>query len=190
MKGCIETEIVELQDAYRHFKATPDIKVNSIKEELRDFQKVTVNYTYDARFVGEMEFRCRPFSPTYYATEFLSQIEEARRPIEVLQVLNHLEYFMSMNDYFETNRDKGKVSYARDRPPTETPQTELHILEPNALIKSNMADGTMTAAKNLYTADPAGREVRVVPARKKEKKRSEAIEWAFSKAIYIIYYFI
>ena len=100
MKGCIETEIVELQDAYRHFKNTPEIEITRIKEELRDFQKVTVNYIYDERFEGEMEFRCRPFSPNYYAIEFLSQIEEARATIEVIQVLNHLEYFMSMNDYF------------------------------------------------------------------------------------------
>ena len=37
MKGAIETDIVEMQDAYRHFKATPGINVIAIKDELREF---------------------------------------------------------------------------------------------------------------------------------------------------------
>ena len=43
-----------------------------INDELREFQKVTVNYLYSDTFYGEMEFRCREFSPTYYAIEFMS----------------------------------------------------------------------------------------------------------------------
>jgi len=37
MKGSIETEIVELTDAYRHFKATPGISMTKVNDELRDF---------------------------------------------------------------------------------------------------------------------------------------------------------
>ena len=84
MKGDIECDVNVIQEAHRYFKATPAIEVSHIKEELRDFQKVTVNYIYDGKITGEMEIRCRSFSPTYYAVEFLSQLEEARRPIEVL----------------------------------------------------------------------------------------------------------
>jgi len=120
-----------------------------------------------------MEFRCRPFSPTYYAIEFLSQIEEARIPIEVLQVLNHLEYFMSINGYFEMDKDKGKVSYGNQPQAKPAPQTELHVLEPKDQIKGKLAEGTMTAAKNMYTDDPAGREVRYVQPKKKRPKQYE-----------------
>ena len=84
MKGSIETDILEITDAYKHFKLTPGIHMTHINDELREFQKVTVNYLYADTFYGEMEFRCREFSPTYYAIEFMSNIEESRRPIEVM----------------------------------------------------------------------------------------------------------
>jgi len=47
MKGVIECDVTEIIDAYRHFKATPDIEISHIREELRSFQKVTINYIYD-----------------------------------------------------------------------------------------------------------------------------------------------
>ena len=92
--------------------------------------------------------------------------------IEVLQVLNHLEYFMSMNDYFETGRGKGKVSYDVDKVDIDpTAEVELHILEPSALAKANLVDGSMTAARGLYQNESHGREVRHVRLGKKAKKQ-------------------
>jgi hypothetical protein len=140
MKGSIEADITELSDAYKHFKATPGIETTHINDELREFQKVTVNYLYNDTFYGEMEFRCREFSPTYYAIEFMSNIEEARRPIEVLQVLNSLEYFMSMNDYFENNRNKGKVTYDYNVHKIETEHGDLNAVDPDGLTKERNAE--------------------------------------------------
>jgi len=98
-----------------------------------------------------MEFRCRPFSVSYYAIEFLSQIEEATVVLEVLQVLNHLEYFMSMNDYFETNLDKGKVSYmGQTAPVAEAEGAELYVGEPNDKAKKPPGPDTMNLANNLF----------------------------------------
>lgn len=140
MRGSIETDITELMDAYKHFKATPGISMTHINDELREFQKVTVNYLYNDTFYGEMEFRCREFSPTYYAIEFMSNVEEARRPIEVLQVLNSLEYFMSLNDYFENNRNKGKVTYEYNPQKIETEHADLNVLDNDEKIKERNAE--------------------------------------------------
>jgi len=98
-----------------------------------------------------MEIRCRAFSPTYYAVEFLSQLEEARRPIEVLQVLNHLEYFMSMNNLFELGKGKGKVSYCNERQePPKRPQ-DPYMPEVGDLVKAKAPnEKEMNAAKELY----------------------------------------
>lgn len=46
MKGVIETDVLEMQDAYLHFKATPNLRVIAIHDELKSFMKVTTNYIY------------------------------------------------------------------------------------------------------------------------------------------------
>lgn len=176
MKGVIECDVNDIQEAYRHFKSTPDIEVTHIKEELRDFQKVTVNYIYDGKITGEMEIRCRAFSPTYYAIEFLSQVEEARRPIEVLQVLNHLEYFFSMNNLFELTRGKGKVSYCNEKPPKEQKEIDPYMPETGDLVNAkDPKDMEMSAAKELYQNVSRGREIRTVRPGKKKPKQFEGI---------------
>jgi hypothetical protein len=123
-----------------------------------------------------MEIRCRAFSPTYYAVEFLSQLEEARRPIEVLQVLNHLEYFMSMNDLFELTRGKGKVSYCNDKAaPEETPLDPYMPATADLINADDANDPAMSAAKELYQNESRGREIRTVRPGKKKPKQYEGI---------------
>jgi len=173
MKGSIEAEIQEITDAYRHFKATPGITITGIKDELREFSKVTANYVYDETFVGEMEFRCREFSPTYYAIEFLSNIEEARRPIEVLQVLNALEYFMSINDYFENNKNKGHVTYDYNPIKIETEMVDLNIMDYSKNVKEANAEKAFMQAKAMGMDAKHGQETRYVLPKKVRYKYVE-----------------
>ena len=62
VQGSIEASVVELEDAYRHFAGMPQIEIVGVTEQLRDFQKVTVHYVYDQAFIGEMDFRFRPWT--------------------------------------------------------------------------------------------------------------------------------
>lgn len=176
MKGSVEADITEITDAYKHFKATPGVHVVGIKDELREFQKVTANYIYDESFVGEMEFRCREFSPGYYAIEFLSNIEEARRPIEVLQVLNGLEYFMSLNDYFENNKNKGKVTYDYNLQKQETEHVDLNLLDNDNLVKEANADRAFMDAKAMGQDSVNGKEMRYVLPKKPKQRKYEIYE--------------
>ena len=118
-----------------------------------------------------MEFRCREFSPTYYAIEFMSNVEEARRPIEVLQVLNSLEYFMSLNDYFENNRNKGKVTYEYNPQKIETEHADLNVLDNDEKIKERNAEIAFMQARAMGQDGIKGREVRyVLPKKPKQNK--------------------
>jgi len=97
VQGSIEAPIGELQEAYRHFAAMPTIEILNIQEDLHDLQRVRVNFEYDQAFVGEMDFRFRRWDENYHAKIFLREISNAARPIEVLQTLNYMEIFMSLN---------------------------------------------------------------------------------------------
>jgi hypothetical protein len=44
-----------------------------------------------------MDFRFRRWNENYHAKIFLQEICQATRPIEVLQTLNYMEIFMSLN---------------------------------------------------------------------------------------------
>ena len=118
-----------------------------------------------------MEVRCREFTPTDYAIEFLSHIEEARRPIEVLQVLNSIESFMSLNDYFENNRNKGKVTFEYNPQKVETEHVDLNILENDNTVKADNAHKSFDQAKAMGMDAKHGREVRYVIAKKPKKRK-------------------
>jgi len=68
LKGSVEADIHELQDAYLHFKSTPDVRIIKVKENLDALQCVVVYYVYNEMIIGEMTFRYRKYSPKYHAT--------------------------------------------------------------------------------------------------------------------------
>ena len=78
---------------------------------------------------------------------------------------------MSMNNLFELNRGKGKVSYCNEKPPPEQAPQDPYMPELNDLVKAkNPNDMAMSAAKELYQNESRGREIRTVrPAKKKPK---------------------
>lgn len=76
------------------------IKIIDVKQELWSFQKVTVHYVFDEAFVGEMDFRFKRWTPAYHAKMFVHELERATQTIEILQSLNYMEVFMSLNDQF------------------------------------------------------------------------------------------
>ena len=124
-----------------------------------------------------MEFRCRKFSPTYHAIEFLSNLEESRQVIEVLQCLNHLEYFMSLNDYFENDKNKGKVAYCYDPMKIETEHTDINLIESKLLKDENADSSSFAQAKAMGMDGKNGREIRYVEYKKPlKKKQYEDIE--------------
>lgn len=47
---------------------------------------------------------------------------------------------MSLNDYFENNKNRGKVTYDYDPQKIETEHVDLNILDLDNLVKQNNAD--------------------------------------------------
>ena len=84
VQGQIETDVDGLKEAYEHFKSSDKIQIVKVKEQLWNFQKVTVNYIFDKAFIGEMDFRYQRWTPEYHAKMFLNEINQAKYPIEVL----------------------------------------------------------------------------------------------------------
>ena len=81
------------------------VEIVDIKEQLHDFHKITIYYVYDQSFIGEMDFRFRTWTTVYHAKLFLDEICKARKPIEVLQSLNYIEIFMSLNGQLNPDKD-------------------------------------------------------------------------------------
>lgn len=50
-----------------------------------------------------MDFRFRPWTQVYHAKLFLQEISGAKKPIEVLQSLNYMEIFLSLNEQLDTD---------------------------------------------------------------------------------------
>jgi len=78
VQGQIETDVNGLKEAYEHFKSSDKIQIVKVKEQLWDFQKVTVNYIFDKAFIGEMDFRYQRWTPEYHAKMFLNEINSAK----------------------------------------------------------------------------------------------------------------
>lgn len=52
-----------------------------------------------------MDFRFRPWTQVYHAKLFLQEIGRAVKPIEVLQSLNYMEIFLSLNEQLDTDKE-------------------------------------------------------------------------------------
>lgn len=56
---------------------------------------------------------------------------------------------MSLNDYFENNKNRGKVTYDYDPQKIETEHVDLNILDLDNLVKQNNADSAFDQAKAM-----------------------------------------
>ena len=78
IRGTITTDITDLHDAYIHFKNTPGVKIIDMKEKLEKLQNITVNFFFEDKIIGEMQFRFMDFPSNYHSNHFLYEIERSR----------------------------------------------------------------------------------------------------------------
>ena len=86
IRGTVVTDLKDLFDAYQHFKKLEGVKIIEIKDldKMYLLQNITVNFVFEDRFVGEMQFRFCKEPNNYYANHFLYEIARSRMKLEVL----------------------------------------------------------------------------------------------------------
>jgi len=45
-----------MTEAYKFFKNTPGVEIFAIKNKIKKLGNITVNFIYEERFIGEMQF--------------------------------------------------------------------------------------------------------------------------------------
>jgi hypothetical protein len=88
--------IRQLKDAYDHFRQTPGVVVVSMKEKLKKLQNITVNFVFEDKFIGEMQFRFNDYPDNYHANHFLYEIHRSKEKIEILESLNKMAVSMAL----------------------------------------------------------------------------------------------
>jgi len=91
VRGTVTVDKIEnLIHAYHHFRKTPGIEIIDVKDvaKLINLQNITVNFIFENRFIGEMQFRFSELPPHYHANHFLYEIGRSSRKIEILQSLS------------------------------------------------------------------------------------------------------
>ena len=97
VRGTITVNHVgELHSAYEHFKSTPGVVIVSIKEKLEKLQNITVNFVFEQKFIGEMQFRFNDYPPNYHANHFLYEIHRSKEKIEILESINKMAVSMAL----------------------------------------------------------------------------------------------
>ena len=87
IRGTINTggDIDQLYNAYLWFKSLDDIEIIDIKDiqKLDTLQNITVNYIYQDRFIGEMQFRYNK-PDNFNSIHFIYEIFRSKMKIEIL----------------------------------------------------------------------------------------------------------
>ena len=90
VRGTVVTgNINDLYAAYECFKKIEGVEIVDIKniDKLDQLQNITVNYVFEERFIGEMQFRYdKPMN--YDANHFIYELYRSTMKIEMLQSLN------------------------------------------------------------------------------------------------------
>ena len=92
VRGTIYSNLNEVIAAYKFLKETPGVKVIAIKEKISSLNNITVNFIYQNRFVGEMQFhyleQTDQQKEKYYANHILYELERSQEKIEMLAAIN------------------------------------------------------------------------------------------------------
>ena len=57
IRGTIYSKPDKVIEAYKYFKKTPGIKIINIKEKIDDLNNITVNFIFEGKMIGEMQFQ-------------------------------------------------------------------------------------------------------------------------------------
>jgi len=57
VRGTIYCKLDTVIQAYTFFKQTPGVEIIAIKEKIALLNNITVNFIYENRFIGEMQFQ-------------------------------------------------------------------------------------------------------------------------------------
>ena len=88
--------------AFKLFKNLPGIEIIGIKQKIQELNNITVNFVYDQRYIGEMQFQYEKQTEAqkqkYYANHFIYELERAQETIEILSALNKRVAYMTLHD--------------------------------------------------------------------------------------------
>jgi len=56
VRGTIYSNEDTLIDAYEFFKNTPGVEIIAIKEKIDSLSNITVNFIFENKYIGEMQF--------------------------------------------------------------------------------------------------------------------------------------
>ena len=90
------TSVDELSLAYQHFNQTPGVVIVSLEEKLKKLQNITVNFVFEDKFIGEMQFRFNDYPANYNANHFLYEIHRSKEKIEILESLNKMAVSLAL----------------------------------------------------------------------------------------------
>ena len=98
IRGTITADIGELYDAYEHFKCMPSVKIINLKQKIETLQNITVNFIFEDRIIGEMQFRFTDHPYNYHSNHFLYELHRSKEKIEILESLSKLQIHMTETD--------------------------------------------------------------------------------------------
>ena len=56
IRGTIYSDLNTVIEAYQFFKETPGVEIIAIKQKIKELNNITVNFVFQKRFIGEMQF--------------------------------------------------------------------------------------------------------------------------------------
>jgi hypothetical protein len=100
VRGTINTNgsIKDLYAAYNHFKSTPGVEIIDIKDvgKLEKLQHISVNFIFEDRFIGEMQFRYEK-PEDYEASHLIYEVFRSNMKLEILSSLSKQQDYLSKN---------------------------------------------------------------------------------------------
>jgi len=91
VRGTINTggKVQDLYTAYEWFKETPGVKIMEIKDiqKLEKLQNISINYIFEDRFIGEMQFRFNK-PENYESSHFIYEMFRSNMKLEILSSLD------------------------------------------------------------------------------------------------------
>ena len=121
VRGTIYCSLENVMAAYHLFKNVPGIQIIGIKQKIAALNNITVNFVYEQRYIGEMQFQYQDQTPAqkekYHANHFIYELERANETIEMLAALNKRAAYKSAHDQLR---------------PAEVPEVQIDwdLLEP------------------------------------------------------------
>ena len=92
VRGTIYSDLQDLIKAYKFFKQTPGVEIIDIKEKIKTLSNITVNFIYENKFIGEMQFQYEKqtdeYLKKYHANHFIYELARASEKIEMLSAIN------------------------------------------------------------------------------------------------------